>query len=117
MCLWQYVACTQRKLARAVAVRNLHARLSHAFHRPANRQKARALQVYEKTMRVPLGRDVNTEASFRELTRPEVIKQTGQIIQPLKLNKPALAAAAKKRSRRENVVVVAGGQVKRNKKH
>lgn len=68
-------------------------------------------------MRMPLGRDVNTEASFREMTRPEVIKQSGHIIAPLKLNDAALAAASDKKRKGEGIMVVAGGSIKRNKKH
>jgi Utp14 protein len=75
------------------------------------------MQVYEKAMRAPLGRDTNTEAAFREFTRPEVIKQTGQIIQPLQLNDSALEAARAKRKRGEHIMVVAGGQLKQNRKH
>jgi Utp14 protein len=75
------------------------------------------VQVYEKTMRVPLGRDVNTEAAFREMTRPEVIKQTGQIIRPLQLSKAAIDASSAKKRKGEHVMVIAGGAVKHNKKH
>eukprot|EP00892_Ulva_mutabilis_P005106 jgi/Ulvmu1/2968/UM015_0008.1 len=73
--------------------------------------------VYEKRMRVPLGRDTNTEASFRDLTRPKIIKQTGQIIKPLQRSSAALEAAATKKRTRASVVVVAGGTVKTNRKH
>lgn len=75
------------------------------------------MQVYEKRMRVPLGRDTNTEASFRDLTRPKVIKQTGQIIKPLQRTSAALDAAASQKRSRSNVVVVANGAVKKNRKH
>jgi hypothetical protein len=68
-------------------------------------------------MRQPLGRDSNTEAAFREMTRPEVIKQTGQIIQPLQLSQVTLKASADKKRKGEYLVVVEGGKVKRNKKH
>lgn len=76
-----------------------------------------SVQAYEKRMRVPLGRDSNTEASFRDLTRPAVIKQAGQIIQPLQRSRAALEASAAKKRSRANVVVVAGGTVKKNRKH
>lgn len=73
--------------------------------------------VYERAMRQPLGKDCNTEAVFREMTRPEVIKQTGQIIQPLKLNQDTLKASAEKKRKGEELIVISGGKVKRNKKH
>lgn len=73
--------------------------------------------MYEGHMRVPLGRETNTEASFRDLTRPAIIKQAGKVIQPLQRNRAALEAAAAKKRSRASVVVVAGGTVKRNKKH
>jgi len=67
-------------------------------------------------MRVPLGRDTNTEAAFRDLTRPKVIKQTGAIIAPLQLSKATLAASSDRSRKRAAVMVVSGGAVKRNKK-
>ena len=76
-----------------------------------------ALQTYEQSMRAPLGRDTNTEAVFREATRPAVLKQTGQIIQPLQLNSAALEAVSHKRKKGESVTVIAGGNVKRSKRH
>jgi U3 small nucleolar RNA-associated protein 14 len=75
------------------------------------------VQVYEKSMRNPLGRDTNTEAAFREMTRPEVIKQTGQIIQPLQISNATLEASATKKRGGDAVVVVAGGKVKASKQH
>lgn len=36
-------------------------------------------------MRQPLGRDFNTDAAFRNMTRPEILKTTGTIINPIKL--------------------------------
>ena len=68
-------------------------------------------------MRVPLGRDVNTEAAFREMTRPEVIKQTGQIIRPLQMSNATLEASSAKKRRGDAVAVVAGGKVKASRKH
>lgn len=75
------------------------------------------MQVYERSIRVPLGRDTNTEASFRELTRPAVIKSTGAIIAPLQLNKAALQASIVKKRKGDSVIVISGGKVKRNKLH
>lgn len=40
-------------------------------------------EVYEASLRQPLGRQYNTDASFRNLTRPEVLKHAGVILQPL----------------------------------
>ena len=61
-------------------------------------------------------RDNNTEASFCDLTRPKVIKQTGAIIAPLQLSKATLAASSDRSGKRAAVMVVSGGAVKRNKK-
>lgn len=73
--------------------------------------------MYERSMRMPLGRDVNTEAAFREMTRPEVIKQTGQIIQPLQLTQEGVKAAAAKKRKGDGLMVIAGGALKHNRKH
>ena len=39
--------------------------------------------VYEGSMRTPLGMDVNTDKSFRDLTRPKVLKNAGAVIRPM----------------------------------
>ena len=44
-------------------------------------------QVYEGSMRAPLGSDVNTDKSFRDLTRPKVLKNAGAVIRPMTLPK------------------------------
>jgi hypothetical protein len=75
------------------------------------------VQEYERGLRVPLGSETNTAAAFRNLTRPSVIKETGQIIAPLRKTTATLQAAATKKRRRDSVLVVAGGAVKLNKKH
>lgn len=75
------------------------------------------MQEYDRGLRVPLGSETNTAASFRNLTRPSVLKETGQIIAPLCKTAATLQAAAAKKRRRDAVVVVAGGSVKMNKKH
>ena len=43
--------------------------------------------VYEGSMRAPLGADVNTDKSFRDLTRPKVLKNAGAVIRPPSLPK------------------------------
>jgi hypothetical protein len=43
--------------------------------------------VYEGSMRAPLGGDVNTDKSFRDLTRPKVLKNAGAVIRPPTLPK------------------------------
>jgi hypothetical protein len=68
-------------------------------------------------MRASLGRDTNTESAFREKTRPEVIKQTGQIIAPLQLSDSVLSIASEKRKKSEDIMVIQGGKLKRNKKN
>ena len=74
------------------------------------------MQTYDRSMRVPLGRETNTEASFRELTRPAIIKATGSIIAPLQLSKATLEASSDKKRRGDSIMVVSGGKVKKNKK-
>jgi len=50
--------------------------------------------VYEGSMRAPLGGDVNTDKSFRDLTRPKVLKNAGAVIRP-----PTLPAKTRKRKK------------------
>jgi len=38
-------------------------------------------------MRTPLGLDVNTDKSFRDLTRPKVLKNAGAVIRPMEFPK------------------------------
>ncbi len=38
-------------------------------------------------MRQPLGRETNTDAAFRDMTRPKVLKQPGQTIAPIKFKR------------------------------
>ena len=37
-------------------------------------------EVYEGAMRTPLGPDVNTDKSFRDLTRPKILKNAGAYV-------------------------------------
>lgn len=74
-------------------------------------------EAYERSLRQPLGREYNTEAAFRDLTRPSVIKDAGVVIQPLKYS-PAMARTAHrvgKDAARPPVTVLAGGNRKRLK--
>jgi hypothetical protein len=68
-------------------------------------------------LRVPLGTETNTAAAFRELTRPQVMKETGRIIAPLRKTTATLKTAAAKKRRRDPVLVVAGGYMQMSKKH
>jgi hypothetical protein len=56
-----------------------------------------------------LGRDVNQDAAFRNLTRPAVIKATGVVIDPLRYSKGVADYGAGKAARARGVVTVAGG--------
>lgn len=74
-------------------------------------------ETYERAMRQPLGRDFNTVESFKNLTRPSIIKDNGVIIQPLKYN----ATVGKHNldhtpSRRPGILTVSGGSSHRAKK-
>jgi U3 small nucleolar RNA-associated protein 14 len=51
-------------------------------------------EVYEGAMRHPLGSDVNTDKSFRDLTRPKVLKNAGAVIRPPTLPKSRKRKAA-----------------------
>ena len=56
-------------------------------------------EVYEGAMRTPLGPDVNTDKSFRDLTRPKILKNAGAVIKPMKFPKgrrPTAAEAKRK---------------------
>ena len=56
---------------------------------------------FEGAMRVPMGRETNTDAAFRDMTRPKVLKQPGTIIAPIKFTRaPAGAGRVDKPKRR-----------------
>lgn len=56
-------------------------------------------EVFDRALRVPLGRDFNTDASFRDMTRPRVLTTKGKVVAPLKLDeKMASAPPAGKRA-------------------
>lgn len=68
-------------------------------------------------MRQPLGREFNTDASFRDLTRPAVLTTPGVIIEPVRFSKP-LAADMESRpkvAKRKKVAVLSGGMPKKSK--
>jgi U3 small nucleolar RNA-associated protein 14 len=69
----------------------------------------RSADAYENSIRQPLGRDVNPDAAFRNLTRPAVIKSTGVVIDPLRYSKGAAEYGATPAARARGVVTVAGG--------
>ena len=74
-------------------------------------------ETYERAMRQPLGKDFNTDASFRNLTRPEIVKDAGVIIQPMRFS-AAMAEHAKHAesgSKRAAVLTVEGGMPKKAK--
>jgi U3 small nucleolar RNA-associated protein 14 len=73
---------------------------------------------YERAMRQPLGREFNTDASFRDLTRPAVLKDAGVIIEPIRYSAAVAEHEGKagKGAKRAAVLTVAGGMPKRSKK-
>ena len=72
-------------------------------------------ETYERSMRQPLGKDFNTVDSFRNLTRPAVVKDSGVIIEPLQFSKSVgLHNAGAKMSKRPGIIKVAGGNAKRS---
>ncbi len=72
-------------------------------------------ETYERSMRQPLGKDFNTVDSFRNLTRPAVVKDSGVIIEPLQFSKSVgLHNAGAKMSKRPGIIKVEGGNAKRS---
>lgn len=47
--------------------------------------------MFDRALRVPLGRDFNTDQSFRDMTRPKVLTTTGKVVAPLKLDEKMVA--------------------------
>jgi hypothetical protein len=66
----------------------------------------------------PLGRQYNPDASFKDLVRPSVLKNTGVIINPIKYAKSAEKTATEVRASedRPKVIRVSGGSVLQAKK-
>jgi U3 small nucleolar RNA-associated protein 14 len=46
-----------------------------------------SMEEYQAALRIPLGREWNTAQGFKELNKPKMIVNTGQVIQPMKWNK------------------------------
>lgn len=59
--------------------------------------------IYEASMRHPLGRDYNTTSAFRNMTRPEILKDTGILINPVKYSKPSSDAGVDGLKKRDAV--------------
>jgi len=75
-------------------------------------------EVYEASVRQPLGADFNPDKSFRDLTRPAVLKESGVVIQPVRYNESTSKDLGKLHQKVEKgfvpkaaVVHVAGGVV------
>jgi U3 small nucleolar RNA-associated protein 14 len=70
---------------------------------------------YERSMRQPLGKDFNTVDSFRNLTRPAIVKDSGVIIEPLQFSKAAgVHNASAKLSNRPSIIKVSGGMTQKS---
>lgn len=64
----------------------------------------------------PLGRQYNPDTSFRDLTRPAVLKSTGVIINPIRFSKGvAKYAEASSGGKSGKVSKVAGGMLRKSK--
>jgi U3 small nucleolar RNA-associated protein 14 len=74
------------------------------------------LQVYESSMRQPLGRQYVPDSSFRNLTRPAVLKNTGVMIEPLRFSAPVAKYNSSGDAKDRRVVTVSGGMQQRTKK-
>lgn len=70
-------------------------------------------ETYERARRQPLGREFNTDAAFRDLTRPAILKDAGVVIQPLRFSDGTadLARTRVKQTTRPAVSTVAGGRL------
>jgi U3 small nucleolar RNA-associated protein 14 len=67
-------------------------------------------------MRQPLGRQYVPDASFRNLTRPAVLKSTGVLIEPLRYSAPVAQYQGSNDAKSRRVVTVSGGMQQRSKK-
>ncbi|KAI3427018.1 hypothetical protein D9Q98_006960 [Chlorella vulgaris] len=72
-------------------------------------------ETYERAMRQPLGREYNTDASFRNLTRPALLKDAGVIIEPIRFSKAMAHHDEQAAKKRAPVTTIAGGMPKRSK--
>lgn len=75
-------------------------------------------ETYERAMRQPLGREYNTDVSFRNLTRPAVLKDAGVIIEPIRFSKHMAQHDEQvgKNAKRAAVTTVAGGMPKKSRR-
>ncbi|KAK9837770.1 hypothetical protein WJX74_004747 [Apatococcus lobatus] len=67
--------------------------------------------IYDQSMRQPIGKDYNPTSSYRDMTRPPVLKEAGSIIQPIQFSR-SYAEQSKERgavSKRRKTAVVSGG--------
>lgn len=71
--------------------------------------------LYEKSIRQPMGRDVNPDKAFRDMTRPAVLKSTGVVIQPIQYSKPLAEHSKEMAGGMAKVAKVAGGKPLRSK--
>jgi U3 small nucleolar RNA-associated protein 14 len=96
-------AVAKARAAAAVASRKdagkAHVIVSEKFDRKAATYTVPSLpypytsrEVFDSTLRQPLSREVNTDASFRDLTRPAVITTPGALIAPIKFKRVQPAA-------------------------
>ena len=74
-------------------------------------------ETYERSLRQPLGKEFNTVDSFRNLTRPSIIKDNGVIIEPLKYS-AAVGTHNNNQSmaKRSSILQVHGGMPQRTSK-
>ena len=74
-------------------------------------------ETYERSMRQPLGKEYNTIDSFRNLTRPSVVKDNGVIIQPLRYSKSVgKHNISHSMTDRPGIIEVQGGMAKKTRK-
>jgi U3 small nucleolar RNA-associated protein 14 len=109
----------RRKEAAAAArkdARLAHVVVSEKWDKKASKYAAPALpfpyrsaDAYESSIRQPLGREVNPDAAFRNLTRPAVIKAAGVVIDPLRYSKGAAEYGRTPGAKARGVITVAGG--------
>ena len=71
-----------------VIISEKYDRKAAAFTVPAVPFPFPSKDAFERAMRMPLGRDFNTDAAFRDLTRPAVLADAGALIAPVTLAEP-----------------------------
>ena len=63
-------------------------RKASSFAAPTLPFPYKSVEAFEGQRRTPIGRETNTDASFRDFTRPKVMRHAGATIDPIRYSKP-----------------------------